>query len=110
MTGTADSARCAHQDERGQCGAYHQHDSQYCFRHDPAKEAERQAAWRKGGVNSNSRKKRVPIAVEPPQSAQNVVATLSTAMAAVLRGQLEPRNSYRCCAPSRDRIITICAL
>lgn len=84
------AGKCAHVDERGQCRAYSQVTSAYCFTHDPAKAETRANARKKGGMNSRQRSR---LNVEPPSNAEDAKKINARVLASLLSGELDERTA-----------------
>jgi hypothetical protein len=86
--------KCSHlRPDGGRCRAYAVHNSQYCYVHDPACAAHRQAARKAGGV-ARSRRAAVLPADTPDKalsSAKDVSRLLADTINQTLRGEIDPR-------------------
>ena len=84
--------KCIHIRDDKQCAATPQRNSKYCFSHDPAKADARNAARRRGGINSHGKYRMVVDAkAKPPQTAAELKALLANLTAGVLRGEVDPK-------------------
>jgi hypothetical protein len=86
--------KCIHIRDNGQqCAATPQRNSAYCFAHDPAKSDARNAARRRGGINSHGK---FPLVVDArataPESAEDIKRLLGELVAKVQQGQIDPRT------------------
>ena len=73
------------------CGAYPISGSDYCFAHDPARAAERQAARQSGGRVGKTKVLSPETPDAPLLSMADVVALLGLTINQVRRGELDPR-------------------